>query len=200
MSHNFPRARAPLFRVKSLKAWRKDQSGATAIEFGMLAMPFFIFALSIMGYGLYWLATSQLNHAATTASRQIRTGAAQRANKTVAEFKQIVCDNLVAFIECGDKLQVHVQSFDRWADVVPRSCISDSGSGLRSTGGSPSDSLTLSSGEASEIVLVTLCYKWDFAQSMPWLMLASKKSDGTNNLDGAALLNASAIFRTEPYQ
>lgn len=200
MSQHSPRRRARLFRVRSIMGLRKDQSGATALEFGMLAMPFFIFALSIMGYGLYWLATSQLNHAAATASRQIRTGAAQRANTTVAEFKQMVCDNLVAFIECNGKLQVHVQSFDRWADVSPIDCIGNSGSGLRSTGGSPSDSLTLSSGEASQIVLVTLCYKWDFAKSMPWLMLAAKKSDGENSLDGAALLNASAIFRTEPYQ
>jgi Flp pilus assembly protein TadG len=187
-------------RYSGFAGWRRNQDGTTAIEFAMLAAPFLLFALSIMGLGLYWLATSQLNHAVSTASRQIRTGAAQRANITVGDFKQMVCDRTTTMIECSDKLQVHVQNFDTWADVAPLSCLQDGGAGLRSTAGSSTDSLTMSSGGASEIVLVQLCYKWDFAQSMPWLMLSAKKSDGTTALGGSALLSSSAIFRTEPYE
>lgn len=186
--------------LRRMAGWRKDQKGTTAIEFGMVGLPFLMFAMSITGLGLYWLATSQLNHAVSSASRQIRTGAAQRENKTVAEFKQMVCDALTTFIECNSKLQVHVQSFDQWADVTPIDCIADGGAGLRQTGGAGTDSLTLSSGEASEVVMVTICYKWDLAETMPWLMLAAKNGGGTPQLDGAALIQASTIFRTEPYK
>ncbi len=185
--------------LQKMAGWRKDQSGTTAIEFGMVGLPFLMFAMSVTGLGLYWLATSQLNHAVSSASRQIRTGAAQRANKTVAEFKQIVCDQLTNFIDCNDKLQVHVQSFDQWANVQPIDCIQADGTGLRPTGGAGTNSLTQSSGEASEVVMVTLCYRWELAESMPWLLLAAKKN-GSPTLDGAALIQATSIFRTEPYQ
>lgn len=186
--------------MQSLVRWRKDQSGTTAIEFGMVGLPFLMFAMSVTGLGLYWLATSQLNHAVSTASRQIRTGAAQRENKTVAEFKQMVCDSLTSFIECNEKLQVHVQAFDQWADVTPINCINSDGNGLRQTGGSSTDSLTMSAGGASEVVMVQLCYKWELAESMPWLLLAAKGSNNQPQLGGAALIQASAIFRTEPYE
>ncbi len=186
--------------LQSIVRWRKDQRGTTAIEFAMVGLPFLMFAMSVTGLGLYWLATSQLNHAVSTASRQIRTGAAQRENKTVAEFKQLVCDTLTNFIECNDKLQVHVQSYDEWADVQPINCIQSDGTGLRPTGGSSTDSLTMSAGGASEVVMVTLCYEWELAESMPWLLLAAKGTNNEPQLGGAALIQASAIFRTEPYE
>lgn len=201
MSNDAPIVIAPQRRSLSdvMARWRRDRSGTTAIEFGMVAGPFLLFALSITGLGLYWLATSQLNHAVSTASRQIRTGAAQRANVTVSQFKQLICDELTTFISCNNKLQVHVQSFDDWASVTPVNCIADSGVGLRQTGGNGTDSLTLSAGEASEVVLVTVCHEWELAESMPWLLLAAKK-DGAQQLGGAALVQAATIFRTEPYQ
>lgn len=184
-----------------LTRWRKDRRGTTAVEFGMVAGPFLIFALSITGLGLYWLATSQLNHAVSTASRQIRTGSAQRTNITVNQFKQLICDEITTFIACNGKLQVHVQSFENWADVTPINCIANAGTGLRQTGGSGTDSLTLTAGEASDVVLVTVCHEWELAESMPWLLLASKnKTTNIQELGGAALIQASTIFRTEPYQ
>jgi len=179
----------------------RDDKGTTALEFGMVAGPFLIFVFSIAGLGLYWLATSQLNYAVSTAARQIRTGEAQRSNKTAAEFKQMVCDQLTTFINCDSKLQIHVQSFDNWADVNPVSCIAAGGTGLRPPSGNPTDSLTVSAGEASEVVLVTVCHEWELAKSMPWLFLAAKnKVTGAQQLGGSALIQATTIFRTEPYQ
>lgn len=186
--------------LQNISRLRRDQRGTTAIEFAMVGGPFLIFAMSVTGLGLYWLATSQLNHAVSSASRQIRTGSAQRGDKTVAEFKQMVCDALTNFVECNSKLQVHVQSFDQWADVQPINCIDGDGAGLRQTGGAPTDSLTVSAGGASEVVMVTLCYEWELAESMPWLFLAAKDGDGNQQLGGAALIQASTIFRTEPYE
>lgn len=183
-----------------MTGWSKDERGTTAIEFAMVAGPFLMFVISIMGYGLYWLATSNVNHAVATASRQIRVGAAQRQNKTVAEFKQMVCDELAAsFIPCNT-IEVHVQSNDTWAGVTPVNCIQDDGTGLRAPSGQGTDSLTLHSGTESKVVMVTVCHKWDLAGSIPWLMLAAKNSDSSYQLGGSALVQAAAAFRTEPYQ
>ncbi len=187
--------------MSTLIRLRKDQTGTTAIEFGMLAMPFLMFMMSIAGYGHYWLTNSQLNFAVSTAARQIRTGEAQRQAKTVDDFKQAVCDNLTVMVECNSNLQIHVQNFEQWAEVLPLSCIDASGSGLRGTAGNGSDPLTATAGEASRVVLVTACYKWELAQNMPWLLLGAKdKATNVPQLDGAALIQATTIFRTEPYQ
>jgi hypothetical protein len=44
------------------------------------------------------------------------------------------------------------------------------------------------------VVLVTLCYTWDLAQTFPFLKLG-KNSNGT----GSAVVQATTAFRTEPY-
>ena len=47
-------------------------------------------------------------------------------------------------------------------------------------------------GAASSVVLVTICYPWDFGGKLPLFKMANLSS-------GALLMQASAAFRTEPY-
>lgn len=204
------RARAPLI-VRCLRDWCRDTRGTTAIEFALVGMPFLIFMISAMSYGLYWLNLSDLNHAVTATSREIRTGSAQKKTKdadgnpataetpvTVGDFKDAVCRTTTSLSDCLTAMKVHVQTFGTWDAVDPVSCFNDSGVGLRN-----SDEATLLkdvAGGASSVVLVTTCYPWDFAATLPWLMLSAKKPDGTKRLNGAALLQATTIFRNEPYE
>jgi hypothetical protein len=62
-----------------------------------------------------------------------------------------------------------------------------------STGGTE-DSLYDYTGGSSQVVLVTLCYQWDLAKSFSFLKLGAG-SDGA----GAAIMQATTAFRTEPY-
>ncbi len=65
-----------------LSRWRADASGATAIEFGIVALPFSMFAYGIILIGLYFFTTFSLENALERASRLIRTGQAQKMNMT----------------------------------------------------------------------------------------------------------------------
>ena len=47
-------------------------------------------------------------------------------------------------------------------------------------------------GNASSVVLVTVCYPWKFGGSLPLFKVG-------NLSDGSLLMQASAAFRTEPY-
>ena len=178
---------------RSAAAYRRlarDDRGATAVEFAMVAMPFFMFCFGVLGVGLHYFSTNSLEHAVEAAARKIRTGQAQNSGMTAGEFKTLVCSEAGGAIDCS-KLRVHVQSGDDWS-IVPKDCLG-SDSKLAQTSGSASDKISDSSGEAGKVVLVTACYEWDLAAVIPFIELGNMEG-------GASLLQASTTFRTEPYK
>ncbi len=174
-----------------IKRWGRDTSGATAIEFAVIALPFFLFAFGILGLGLHYFTNTSLEHAVETAARKIRTGQAQSEGKTLQDFKQMVCDATTGYIKCDNKLQIHIQSGSNWANIVPKSCVNNGQ--LAQASGAGTDALKASSGEAGVVVLVTACYEWDLAQKLPFLLMGDLSN-------GSALIQAVSTFRTEPYQ
>lgn len=173
------------------RSWASDQRGATAVEFAMVAMPFFMLCFGVLGVGLHFFATSSLEYAVEAAARKIRTGQAQSSGMTAGGFKSLVCSEASATIDCS-KLRVHVQSGDNWADIVPKACL-DSEKKLAPTSGSSSDKISDSSGEAGKVVLVTACYEWDLATILPFIELGDMEN-------GSSLIQAATTFRTEPYK
>jgi Flp pilus assembly protein TadG len=191
MAANAPfRSRTPSRATVACRQWQRDERGATAIEFAMVAMPFFMFCFGVLGVGLHYFSTNSLEHAVETAARKIRTGQAQNSGMTAGEFKALVCSEASGAIDCS-KLRVHVQSGDDWS-ISPKSCLG-SDKKLAATSGSSSDKISETSGEASKVVLVTACYEWDLATVIPFLELGDMEG-------GAALIQAATTFRTEPYK
>lgn len=168
-----------------------DRKGTTAIEFGMVALPFLMFAFGIMGTGLHFFTQNSLEHAVETAARKIRTGQAQQNGTTVAQFKQMIKDEAGPMID-SNKLQVHLQTGDEWTDISPSGCLDNTGTQTSGTGGSD-DAIKQHSGGAGQVVLVTVCYEWDLAAAMPFLQF-------NNMSNGSAMIQASTTFRTEPYE
>jgi Flp pilus assembly protein TadG len=172
------------------RPWRRDDRGATAIEFAMVAMPFFMFCFGILGVGLHYFSMNSLEHAVEAAARKIRTGQAQNSGMTAGEFKALVCSEASGAIDCS-KLRVHVQSGDDWS-ISPKSCLG-SDKKLAATAGTSSDKISDSSGEAAKVVLVTACYEWDLATVIPFIELGDMEG-------GASLIQAATTFRTEHYK
>ena len=186
-----PRSARALSRVAmACRRWQRDDRGATAIEFAMVAMPFFMFCFGILGVGLHYFSTNSLEHAVEAAARKIRTGQAQNSGHDRGEFKALVCSEASGAIDCS-KLRVHVQSGDDWS-ISPKSCLG-SDKKLRQLPGS-SDKISDSSGEAAKVVLVTACcYEWDLATVIPFIELGDMEG-------GASLIQAATTFRTEHYK
>ena len=175
-----------------LRSWSRDTRGSTAAEFAVLAFPFMFFLFGIIGLGFYFFTTTCLEFGVETAARQIRTGQAQKGGTTQAQFKQLVCNTAGTFIDCSStKLKVHIQSAASWSGITPTPCLSNGG--LTNSAGAGTDAISASSGAASQAVLVTVCYEWTLAQSLPYLMLG-------NMSNGSSLIQAATTFRTEPYQ
>src|SRR5690606_2566182 len=61
------------------RALGRDERGVTAVEFGLLALPFFTIIAAILQTSLVFLADQVLESAVHDAARAIRTGQAQEA-------------------------------------------------------------------------------------------------------------------------
>ncbi|MDX2308903.1 MAG: TadE/TadG family type IV pilus assembly protein [Hyphomicrobium sp.] len=191
--------RRPLPLAKRI---RENDEGTTAIEFGILAVPFFLFVFGIMAVGLQFFTINALDHAVEAASRKIRTGEAQKEGKTMNDFRQMVCDEAGTYIavDCDDgRLIVHVQSGDDWADIAPSACAS--GGNLTAPAGSGTDPLSDNSGGAGQVVLVTACYDWTLPIQFPYLQyMMMLPADGIPLSSGGSLIQSASTFRTEPYE
>lgn len=175
------------YRVKRMiSRWRADRSGATAVEFAIVGMPFLMFLYGIMGIGLYFFTTFTLENSLEQASRLIRTGQAQKSGMTDVQFKNTVCSFIPGFVDCQNKLLVNVRSFAE-ADMTPvvtrDECLNN---------GSLSQLTTYAPGGANQVVLVTLCFEWEFANKIPFIRLGDMNG-------GSRLIQAATVFRTEPY-
>lgn len=168
----------------------KDESGTTAIEFGMVAIPFLMFVFALVGIAFYFFIMTSLDKGMDQSSRLVRTGQAQNANMTVNDFKTKVCNSAGGWIKCN-KVQVFVQKFPDWASVKPQPCI-DSNGNIVTNSASGSDLISQYSGASSDIVIVTTCYKWEFTASIPYFKLG-------NMSDNSMMLQSSTAFRSEPY-
>jgi Flp pilus assembly protein TadG len=170
--------------------FKTQEDGATAIEFAMVAGPFFLIVFMLIGFAMFFFVMNSLDKGMDQTSRKIRTGEAQKANMTVNDFKQQVCSAAGDWIKCN-KVQVFVQKYPDWTSVTPKNCLNADGSIVTNTA-SGSDLIATYSGTSSEIVIVTTCYKWEFAQQIPYVNMG-------NMTDHSMMMQSSTAFRTEPY-
>lgn len=179
---------------------RRNEDGATAVEFGLIAMPFFALLFGIMGVCqmFFWMFT--LENAVWTASRDMRTGAFQTTslNSRYAgltgdalktEFKKAICEKAVIYSDCMSHSSVLVQSVSNFSTLAAPNC-RDSNNGLTSDS---SAMAAFNAGAASSVVMVTLCHSWSFGAKLAFLPMSNTLSDG------GVLIQSSAAFRTEPY-
>lgn len=165
---------------------RHNDSGATAVEFAMVGLPFLIMMFGIIAVGLFFFTTFSLENAIEVASRPIRTGEAMTAGMTKEAFKAKVCENAPQYVDCDGKMRVNVQNYALEDVIVPPTC-TDAGGALV-----PPGNTNFAPGAANRIVLVTVCYQFDLAGNIPFLKLGTMSN-------GAAMIQASTTFKVEPY-
>lgn len=169
-------------------AFSRNQRGATAVEFGLLALPFFSIIGAILETSLVFLSGQVLESAVQDTSRQIRTGQAQGVIMNAADFKARVCDRLFGLFGDCSGLHVEVQTINNFAEMgisppVDLNCTTNC------TWTRPE---TYTSGKGSSIVVVQVYYKWPVILSIGDMSLA-------NLPEQKRLMAAATVFRNEPY-
>jgi Flp pilus assembly protein TadG len=118
--------------------WRRfwpSQDGAAAIEFAILAIPYFMIVFAIIETFVAFTAEQMVSNAVENISRQLKTGQitvglGRSTDKTQTEFRKIFCDDIAIVISCSaqeistpDKLFLDVRSFTSFANIptsIPR--------------------------------------------------------------------------------
>jgi Flp pilus assembly protein TadG len=172
--------------------FRRDRRGATAIEFGFVAMPFLLLMVAIMETALTFWNTQVLETAVQDASRELYTGEFQQstASQTAASselasrFKTLVCANVRGMFDCDGLLKVDVKVYSRFTDVTFPVPIKD-GKFDTSTWGYDQP-------QQNEIVVIRAALEYP-------VYLSLLNPNQANMSNGKRLIMASAVFRTEPF-
>lgn len=179
-----------------LRRWRGDESGATAIEFAIVALPFLMLLFGIMSVSLFYFTNFTLENAAWQASRAVRTGQLQQSTGAYAgtvtaddrkkAFKKELCKKTPSFLDCENRAVIIVQSNASFGGISQPSCATNGVLVNEQT--APFDT-----GGASSVVLITVCYPWAAGGKLPFFKMG-------NLQDGALLMQNSVALRTEPYK
>ena len=163
----------------------REQSGAAAIEFAMVAAPFLALVFAILETAIVFFAGQTLEAAAADSARLIMTGQAQTQGFDQAKFKQAVCAKIYALFDCNGGLYVDVKSYPSFASVNVAKPIDSSGH--FQTG-----SFGYQPGGPGDIVVVRLMYQWPVVVSLLGLNLS-------DTAGSKRLLMSTTSFRNEPY-
>ena len=82
-----------------------------------------------------------------------------------------------------------IQNAKNWSGIDPQACVTN-GSQTPSSGSSDNDALSKFSGGASQVVLVTACYRWTLGDSFKFVKFSTS---------GPTIIQAAAAFKNEPY-
>ena len=178
---------------RTLRAFRRNQDGVTAIEFGIVIMPFLALLFAIVETALSFWSTQVLETAVANASRTIYTGQFQQANPNpataAAKFKDALCgtkaqnnEKAMVLFNCQTAVHIDVRKFSPGTqppNVTKDGALDPTAFGYQATG-------------PNEIVLVRV------AVELPvFVNILGSASTGLKN--GKRLIMASATFRNEPF-
>lgn len=159
----------------------EDASGATAVEFAIVGVPFFMILLAIFEAAFLLFNQGNLENATYEASRQLLTGQIQANGQTSAQqlttFKNLVCGKLWANFSCSN-VKVDVRSasdFTNSFDTTSTIC-----TGAQTASFTP--------GASGNVVVVRVCYPYTL-----YFNRFTGFSSSTVNL------MATAVFKAENY-
>lgn len=182
------RLRKPRWLLSRLGVFRRNRDGSTAVEFGMIALPFFAIVFAIAESGIAFLCGQFLDRSVEKASRSIFTGQVSQTSggptAQLQRFKNDVCGNITAFLDCN-KLYYDVQAYQTFGNPtlpIPMN------NGTLDTSMLP----RFNPGAANQIVVARVYYLQP--------IYADLLQTGLGNMSGGnRLLVGTAVFKNEPF-
>ena len=176
---------------KRFQAYCADKRGLAAVEFAMIAMPFFLMIFGTIELAVIFIMQAILDNAAAEASRQIRTGQLQTSGATQAAmettFKASLGNELFGLLD-PDNVIYDVQTFTNFASTGTGITYDTTTQAIDQTG------FGYNFGGQNDIVVVRVFYEWDLI--IPVLSEPLKNSNLSGN---KTLLQATVTFRNEPF-
>ena len=171
---------------KALARFAAERRGSTAVEFAMVAAPFFFMMFAVLELAFVFVLDSALENATIETGRLVRTGQANSQGYTASQFKTAMCQRMSIFSgDCMAKVTIDVREIPQFTNPNPPD---------PTAGGSFSEAgLGYDNGDPGSLMLVRAWYRHSLFT--PFL------SQGLSRMgDGKAILTATTAFRNEPWQ
>jgi Flp pilus assembly protein TadG len=174
-----------LLGVRTIRRLTRQQDGAAAVEFAMVAAPFLALVFAIMETAMVFFAGQVLETAAADSARLIMTGQAQNQNYDQAAFKDAVCSRIYGLFNCAGGIYIDVKTYTSFASVDTAPPIDADGKLITN--------FSYQAGAPGDIVVVRLFYQWPVYVPLLGFNLADMAG-------GKRLIAATVAFRNEPYK
>ena len=171
-------------RQRGVWQFGRDRSGASALEFALVAVPLILLLLAVLQLGLVFLGNYMLEHATAQGARLIRTGQAQTQGFDAAAFKNEVCKHLTAPLSCSG-LKLDVRRFTNFSSTELTNPLD--------AGGAMKTSFSYDPGNGGDVVVVRGFYEFEIPSLFP-VEISMGNMQG-----GSRVLVATAAFRNEPF-
>ena len=182
--------------------FRSNRDGGVAIEFAILAIPFFLLVFAIIETCVAFAAEQTLNYAVDTLGRQLRTGqitfnTGEATDVTEDQFKTKFCTELSIMIACGkdvdSRLFIDLKSYANFGAMptkVPRKGGADFGD-LDTTG------FAFNPGGSASINMFRAFYKWRVTADLVRPYITNIRVDGST--PEYYLIVSTTAYRNEAY-
>lgn len=169
--------------TKFFRRFLGETAGATAVEFSLVALPFFSLMFAIFDSSLIYFSTSVLENGVNSAARLIRTGQAQTASLTQAQFRQLVCNNITPLLGCDGRLMLDVRKYSSFGNIASPPALDANGNFTNNT--------QFQAGAAGDVIVVRAFYAWPIFSPTGWVF---------SNMNGHnRMISASTAFKNEPF-
>ncbi|MEN0000246.1 MAG: TadE/TadG family type IV pilus assembly protein [Pseudomonadota bacterium] len=171
--------------LRSAKLFRRNRDGATAVEFTLLALPFFLIVFAIIETSISYTTEQYMSNVAERVAREIRTGQVTSASFTKDGFRTEICNRLQALASPNcEGMSVDVRSYGSFS-AVPKGI--NVVNGVVDTNG-----WDFKPGGSSTINSIRIAYEWPV-----YTDLMRRYFTGLDN--GKNLLYASTTWQNEPF-
>jgi Flp pilus assembly protein TadG len=177
--------------MKSMRSYAVADNGATAVEFALVAPPFFWLFLAMFETGLMLFSEFALQSGVQEAGRMIRTGQAFKDSWNVQRFVAQVCDSATIIKDCQQKISVDVRSVPAsFASLKSTLPVNKLSIGPSAPGGA--QVLSYNHGDATTYTAVFVTLDWTFM--VPFMSPLGNITSDTRRIV------TYAIFRNEPFR
>ncbi|WP_119274493.1 TadE/TadG family type IV pilus assembly protein [Taklimakanibacter deserti] len=165
-----------------IAAFARKQDGAAAVEFALVALPFFWLLLVIFETAAVIFTDIALQNGLTETARLIRTGQVQTQNISESKFKELLCKNVASYINCTN-IRVDITKSASLAAITGPDMMTVQDATAQS----------FQPGGPMEWVLVQARYDWQL--TVPGISQLANMGPNSS----VRRLVAGAMFRNEPY-
>lgn len=173
-------------RFDLLARFRRDQRGANAVEFGLVAFPFFALFLALLEVCMAFITNQVMDNALRDSARLIRTGQAHAQNFSAARFRDDVCSRITTFMDCQADILIDVRELPAGFGTVPPQP-------LQPNGALDPTQARFQIGQPNSVIIATAYYDAPTYLNILGASLA-------NAPGGRVRLISTVAFRNEPFQ